>query len=290
MGRTSKNGAGGSRGAVQAEEGNFRALFNAIMGRPAGGSASSAGSNAGYVYPSSSPPYNLQRLQEAGFERATQLLSDNPELKNTASVMLPNGAVVQRPNPDISREEARLRVSDDILRGRRVDPYESGLATGAVLTRDEQAVAQRALRNIVSQGFITNGTFDVIPPVSSDVLRRAAGVSGDVSAEVRLKAKSFQSGNMPNQQRDRQGDSGNRSGGGGGERFIRTQAAKDWMARRYDPSVAANSDARGAINRAVQTARDKNDLIRLLSADPRTRMSNADASHYVGLLDENRAS
>jgi hypothetical protein len=277
MGRTSKSGTGGKRGIVTAEEGRLSALYETLFGPPSNSTGNRSG--GGYIYPSSSSPVNLQRLQEAGVERANQLLYENPELRDSSSVMLPNGVVEPRPNPDISISDARQRVSADILQGRRPNEYERGLATGFTLTRDEQLAAQRALRNVIAQEFINKGTFDVIPPVPMDLLRRAAGATPNVPGEVKLKAKSFQNTPMPNQQRNDQ----SRDNRGFG-RFQSSNESKEWLNRRYNPNNPSNGDVRGAINRYINTSTNKDDLIRSLTSDPKILMSSGDAQQFANLL------
>jgi hypothetical protein len=306
MGRRSKQGAGADRGVAPVKEGFFDTInslaetandiadwlappipggvYNPLTGR--GGNSGGSFNNAGPIQYSGTSANNMSKLQEAGYERATQLLYDNPELRDPTTVMLPSGQIEARPNPDISVSEARSRVANDILAGRRANAYEQGLATGAILSREEQALAQRALRNAIGQGFITSGSFDTIPQVPMDLLRRAAGVTPNVSGEVKLKAKSFQNTQpkpgQPGQpgQPNRPGQPQNSSGF-----FRRGDAAKQWLNRKFSPT---DSEPRGAINAAIKSSPNKDALINRLTTDPATKiMSRAEAEQFVATLETN---
>ena len=288
MGRTSKKGDGAERGVISAKEGQFGALKDLLFGRSDSSSTSSSGysnNNAGPIQYSPLASVDMEKLQTAGYQRANQLLSQNPELRDPNSVMLMNGQVVERPNPDISINEARQRVAADVLIGRRSDLYEQGLATGAILTKENQIIAQRALRSTIGQGFIESNSFDVIPQVSQDLLRRAAGASSNVPGEVKLKAKSFQTiqQNQRNNQPGQPGQpgQGNRPFG----KFVRTTSDKEWLNRKFNPNDPSSSSSRGAINEAIKSSANKDALIGKLSSDTRTRLSRPEAIEYVALLD-----
>lgn len=285
MGRTGKKGTGAERAVVSAREGQLGALKDILFG-PSNISPSSLGlgNNAGPIRYSPLSSVDMNALQAAGYQRANQLLSQNPELKDTTTVMLPNGNVEARPNPDISIEEARRRVASDVMTGRKSNLYEQGLATGSVLTKEDQAIAQRALRNEVGSLFVSKDTFDVIPQVSQELLRRAAGAGASVPGEVKLKAKSFQ--NTQLNQNNRPGQpgqpgQGNRPFG----KFIRTTADKEWLNRKFDPNDSSSSSSRGAINEAIKSSTNKDALIGKLSSDNRTRLSRPEAIEFVSLLD-----
>lgn len=307
MGRRSKQGAGADRGVAPVKEGFFDTIsdltnfandvsdwlapplpgggYNPLTGR--GGSTGGSIDNAGRIQYSGTSSNDLSKLQEMGYERAKQLLYDNPELRDSSTVMLPSGAIEARPNPDISVAEARSRVANDILAGRRANSYEQGLATGAILSREEQSLAQRALRNTIGQGFITSGSFDSIPQVPMDLLRRAAGVSPNVSGEVKLKAKSFQTTQQrpgqpgqPGQPRQpgQPGQPGQSSGV-----YRRGDAAKQWLNNKFSP---ADSGPRGAINAAIKSSPNRDALINRLISDPTTKItSRTEAEQFVATLE-----
>lgn len=288
MGRNSKKGDGAERGVISAKEGQFGALKDILFGRSDSSSESSSGysnNNAGPIQYSPLASVDMEKLQTAGYQRANQLLSQNPELRDSNSVMLPSGQVVERPNPDISINEARQRVAADVLTGRRSDLYEQGLATGAILTKENQIIAQRALRSTIGQGFIESNSFDVIPQVSQDLLRRAAGASANVPGEVKLKAKSFQTiqQNQRNNQPGQQGQQGqgNRPFG----KFVRTPAASEWLNRKFSSNDPTSSNSRGAINEAIKSSANKESLVNKLSSDARTRLSRSEAEQFAGLLE-----
>ena len=137
------------------------------------------------------PPRDSERLSER--QRARQslnnILRDNPELTSPDSVMLPNGRIIQRPVPDISVEEARRRISEQMSGGRPATDYERALAFNEILTRREQEGAQQDLQNFLTDSLIN--TNSIPNNISQNRLRRAAGATNTIGV-VNIKRNNNQ--------------------------------------------------------------------------------------------------
>jgi hypothetical protein len=111
-------------------------------------------------------------------------VSGNPELNNPNQVMLPNGKVVSRPNPDLTIEQAQQMVQDALVNKVRPDTYAANLAFGQILTKQEQIDAQNAMRQAAIDAMTRSGIFDRMPTLSQDILRRAAGTTAEVNIAI----------------------------------------------------------------------------------------------------------
>lgn len=173
----------------------------------------------------SSGPIDVAMLASLGGMRAKQLLQKSPELTNTNTVMLPNGNLFSRPVTDITVEQARRLVAQDIATGRRPSDYEYGLASGDILTREQQNEAQRALYKYIGNEMATVGTFDYVPLPPQELLRRAAGIIPMATkTNVELKTKIWGRDNPE----ARSSGGGGGSGGGGKGYMGGKRAHSDW--------------------------------------------------------------
>lgn len=126
----------------------------------------------------------LDERQQAR-QRLENILRDNPELASSDSVMLPNGKVIKRPTPDISVEEARQRVKEQMDGGRTATDYERELAFGRISTRREQERAQQELQEFLTGSLMNTGS---IPNnINQRVLRESAGVKTDAVGQINIK-------------------------------------------------------------------------------------------------------
>jgi len=116
--------------------------------------------------------------------RVRGFVSGNPELNNPNQVMLPNGKVVSRPNPDLTIEQAQQMVQDALVNKVRPDTYAANLAFGQILTKQEQIDAQNAMRQAAIDAMTRSGIFDRMPTLSQDILRRAAGTTAEVNIAI----------------------------------------------------------------------------------------------------------
>ena len=175
----------------------------------------------------SSGPIDVAMLASLGGMRAKQLLQKSPELTNTNTVMLPNGNLYSRPVSEITVEQARRLVAQDIAIGRRPNDYEYGLASGDILTREQQNEAQRALYKHIGNEMATVGTFDYIPPPPQELLRRAAGIIPMATkTNVELKTKIWGRDNP-----EAKSSGGGGGSGGGGKGYMGGKRAhSDWKA------------------------------------------------------------
>jgi hypothetical protein len=137
---------------------------------------------------------DIDRLNERQKARQSlnNILKDNPELMSPDNVMLPNGRVIQRPNPDIDVIEARRRVSEQMTGGKQATDYERALAFGDILTRREQENAQQELQNFLTESLIN--TNSIPNNISQNKLKRAAGATTTVGV-VNIKRGSNSSNN-----------------------------------------------------------------------------------------------
>ena len=133
------------------------------------------------------PVRDTERLSERqqARQRLENILRENPELASSDSVMLPNGKVIKRPTPDISVEEARQRVKEQMDGGRTATDYERELAFGRISTRREQERAQQELQEFLTGSLMNTGS---IPNnINQRVLRESAGVKTDAVGQINIK-------------------------------------------------------------------------------------------------------
>lgn len=117
-----------------------------------------------------------QKLKQNATSAYADLLKSNPELTSPDSVLLPNGAVIKRPTPDLSLADAQRLVRNALNNGVAPDDYAGALAFGQIATRADQARAQKDLRDFVIESMVKSGAVATnFPNISQDVLRRAAG-------------------------------------------------------------------------------------------------------------------
>ena len=103
-----------------------------------------------------------------------------------------------------------------------------------------------------------------------------------VAAEVKLKTKNnFQ--NPVFQQKQQSGQqSGQQNKPFGSGKFNRGQAANNWLAAKFAPN---DSGPRSAINTAIKSATDKNNLVNSLYRNPILRMTESEAKTFVDTLE-----